>query len=79
MRAGTEVVENLDYTAKRIMAVWPKPPTLVSALPYADNPQKLASKTYNGRMGNRTGSDDGWNYRDRGGTQTTATTVSASC
>ncbi len=70
--AGTEVVENLNYTAKRMMAVWPKRfPTLASALPYAGNPQKLANKTYNGRMGNKTGSDDGWNYRGRGGTQTT--------
>ncbi|MCK1322162.1 peptidoglycan-binding protein [Bradyrhizobium sp. 156] len=70
--AGLEVVENLNYTAKRMMAVWPKRfPTLASAMPYAGNPKALANKTYNGRMGNRPGSDDGWNYRGRGGTQTT--------
>ncbi|WP_069279898.1 peptidoglycan-binding protein [Bradyrhizobium elkanii] len=70
--AGIEVEENLNYTAKRMMAVWPSRfPTLASAMPYAGNPKKLANKVYNGRMGNRAGSDDGWNYRGRGGTQTT--------
>lgn len=70
--AGLEVEENLRYTAKRMMAVWPSRfPTLASAMPYAGNPQKLANKVYNGRMGNRPGSDDGWHYRGRGGTQTT--------
>lgn len=70
--AGTEVVENLNYTAKRMMAVWPSRfPTLASALPYANNPQKLANNVYAGRMGNRRGTDDGFNYRGRGGTQTT--------
>lgn len=70
--AGLEVVENLSYSARRMTAVWPKRfPTVASALPYANNPKALANKTYNGRMGNRPGSDDGWNYRGRGGTQTT--------
>lgn len=70
--AGTEVVENLNYTAKRMMAVWPRRfPTLASALPYANNPRKLANNVYGGRMGNRRGTDDGYNYRGRGGTQTT--------
>jgi putative chitinase len=70
--AGLEVVENLNYSAKRMMAVWPSRfPTLASALPYANNPKALANKCYNGRMGNRPGSDDGYNYRGRGGTQTT--------
>jgi putative chitinase len=70
--AGTEVVENLNYTARRMMAVWPRRfPTLASALPYANNPRKLANNVYAGRMGNRRGTDDGFNYRGRGGTQTT--------
>lgn len=70
--AGLEVVENLSYTAKRMMAVWPSRfPTLASAALYASNPKKLANKVYNGRMGNRVGTDDGFNYRGRGGTQTT--------
>jgi putative chitinase len=69
---GTEVVENLNYTARRMMAVWPSRfPTLASAAPYANNPKKLANKVYNGRMGNRVGTDDGYIYRGRGATQTT--------
>lgn len=70
--AGHDVVENLNYTAHRMMQVWPSRfPTLSSAEPYAGNPRALANKVYNGRMGNAVGTDDGWNYRGRGGSQTT--------
>lgn len=45
--------ENLNYSAERLMAVWPRRfPTLESAQPYARNPQALAEKVYGGRMGN---------------------------
>src|SRR3954454_11146915 len=70
--AGHEVVENLNYTASRMMQVWPRRfPTLEAATPYAGNPRALANKVYNGRMGNAAGSDDGWNFRGRGAAQTT--------
>ena len=70
--AGHDVIENMNYSAERIRAVWPSRfPTTASAVPYAHNPQALANKVYNGRMGNRVGSDDGWNFRGRGGSQTT--------
>lgn len=70
--AGHDVVENLSYTAGRMMQVWPSRfPTMASAQPYAGNPRALANKVYNGRMGNATGSDDGWNFRGRGASQTT--------
>jgi putative chitinase len=70
--AGRDIVENLNYTAARMTQVWPSRfATLASAQPYAGNPRALANKVYNGRMGNRTGSDDGWNFRGRGGAQTT--------
>jgi putative chitinase len=70
--AGTEVIENLNYSAGRMMAVWPSRfPTSAGAAPYAHNPRALANKVYNGRMGNRAGSDDGWNFRGRGAVQTT--------
>jgi putative chitinase len=61
---GTIGRENLSYTsAERIAAVWPRRFTPESARPYVHNPQKLADKVYNGRMGNRPGSDDGYLYR----------------
>src|SRR3954453_1312593 len=70
--AGHEVVENLNYTAGRMMQVWPQRfPTMAAAAPYAGNPRALANKVYNGRMGNASGSDDGWNFRGRGAAQTT--------
>jgi putative chitinase len=66
------VVESLNYTAARMMQVWPSRfPTRASAAPYAGNPRKLANKVYNGRMGNADGSDDGWTFRGRGAAQTT--------
>jgi len=70
--AGHDVVENLSYSAQRMTEVWPgRFPTIASAQPYAHNPQALANKVYNGRMGNAAGSNDGWNFRGRGGSQTT--------
>jgi putative chitinase len=70
--AGTEVIENLSYSAYRMMMVWPSRfPTIDDAIPYVHNPRLLANKVYDGRMGNEPGSDDGWNYRGRGATQTT--------
>lgn len=70
--AGRDVVENLNYTAKRLTVVWPtRFKTLADAAPYAGNPRALGNKVYNGRMGNRPGTDDGYNFRGRGGSQTT--------
>jgi len=70
--AGHDVVENLNYTAGRMMQVWPSRfATMATAAPYAGNPRALANKVYNGRMGNASGSDDGWTFRGRGASQTT--------
>ena len=70
--AGHDVVENLNYTAGRMMQVWPSRfPTMASGVPYAGNPRALANKVYNGRMGNAVGSDDGYHFRGRGASQTT--------
>lgn len=62
------IVENMNYTAKRITQVWPSRfPTIASALPYAHNPEKLGNKVYGGRLGNEDdGIDDGDGYRYRG-------------
>lgn len=64
----TIVRENMNYSAARIKQVWPTRP---EAVKFANNPQGLANCVYNGRMGNRKGSDDGWRFRGGGGFQTT--------
>lgn len=69
----TKAEESLYYsTPERIRAVWPaRFPTVNDAKPYAKNPKALANKVYNGRMGNKIGSNDGWNFRGRGALQLT--------
>jgi putative chitinase len=62
----TRLEEDLNYSAQRLMAVWPRRfPTLASALPCAHNPQVLANKVYGGRGGN-TEVGDGWRFRGMG-------------
>lgn len=63
-----KVEESLTYNPERICAVWPSRfPTLASAIPYSQNPQKLANCVYANRMGNGdTASGNGWLYRGRG-------------
>ncbi len=47
------LVENLSYTAKRLMQIWPKRfPTLAAALPYERQPERLANHVYAKRLGN---------------------------
>jgi len=73
--AGHDVVENLSYSAERLIQVWPRHFNSGNAASYAHNPQKLANFIYNppehNDLGNRSGSQDGWNFRGRGATQTT--------
>lgn len=62
------IVENMNYTAKRIMQVWPSRfKTLAEATPYAHNPEKLGNNVYGNRLGNGPASTgDGYRYRGRG-------------
>jgi len=69
--AGMEVVENLNYSAQGLMNTWPSRFDSAKAAAFAHKQQKIADEVYNGRMGNRAGSDDGWNFRGRGGSQVT--------
>jgi putative chitinase len=69
--AGHEVVENLNYRAEQLRSQWPSHFTYAQSLAMQHQPQKIANQAYNGRMANRLGSDDGWNFRGRGAAQTT--------
>jgi putative chitinase len=73
--------ENMNYSAQRMAEVWPsryaidphakaKVPNAL-ALSLHHNPRKLANLTYNGRMGNRNGTDDGFNFKGGGFAQIT--------
>jgi putative chitinase len=67
--AGFKLLEeNLNYSAKALMATWPSRFTSEEvANQYARNPEKIANKVYGGRMGNADeSSGEGWLYRGRG-------------
>lgn len=65
--------ENLNYSAARLMEIWPRLfPTMEIAQQYDRNAQKIASRAYADRMGNgNEASGDGWKYRGRGAIQLT--------
>lgn len=61
----TRMVENLNYSAERLQAVWPNRFDAVLAAQVARKPEQIANIVYGGRMGN-TLPGDGWKYRGRG-------------
>ena len=69
--AGSMVVENLNYSAAELMSTWPSRFDEAKATAFARDQRRIANEVYGGRMGNRPATDDGWNYRGRGGTQVT--------
>ena len=68
---GTEVEENLNYRAAQLHSQWPSHFSIELAEQLQHNPRAIANQAYNGRMGNRVGTDDGWNYRGRDPAQST--------
>ncbi|WP_156372900.1 glycoside hydrolase family 19 protein [Deinococcus sp. Leaf326] len=67
------VSENLNYSAKRLLQVFPKYfPTAALAASYAGNPTAIGSRVYANRLGNgNEASREGYLYRGRGMLQLT--------
>jgi putative chitinase len=69
---GLEMIENMNYTAQRLLQVFPAHFTPSMAQRWAHNPRVIADIAYGGRMGNAPyPSDDGWRYRGAGLSQVT--------
>lgn len=70
--AGLEMVENDNFTAEQLLKLWPSHFTGTMAQRLAHNPRMICDVAYGGRMGNAPPpSDDGYNFRGRGLSQTT--------
>ena len=62
--------ENLNYSAKRLLQVFPKYFNLINVNRYANKPQEIGNRVYGGRMGNKN-PNDGYYFRGRGAIQLT--------
>jgi putative chitinase len=79
VRFGT-LVENLNYSVKGLLRVFPNYFTTEQAQEYAHKPMRIASHVYAGRLGNRDeASGDGWTYRGRGLIQITGVSNYRKC
>lgn len=63
----SRLVEDLNYSPQRLLAVWPKRFTPEEAVNMAHDPVRIAERAYGGRLGNDVeGMGDGYLYRGRG-------------
>lgn len=68
---GIEMQENMNYSASRLLAVFPTHFTYAQAIAMQHSPRLIADQAYGSRMGNRPGTDDGFNFRGQGLSQLT--------
>lgn len=72
--------ENLNYSEKRLLQVFPKYFKMRDTAEYAHQPEKIANVIYAARMGNGTiESGDGWRFRGRGIIQLTGRNAYLKC
>jgi putative chitinase len=69
--AGCEMQENMNYSAARLLQVFPSHFTYTKAIAVQHNPRAIAVQAYGSRLGNIPGTDDGWNFRGQGLSQLT--------
>jgi putative chitinase len=69
--AGLEMQENMNYNAARLLQVFPSHFTRAQAIAMQHNPRQIADQAYGSRMGNRPGTDDGYDFSGKGLTQVT--------
>lgn len=68
---GLDMRENMNYSAGRLLQVFPSHFTHDQAISMQHNPRLIADQAYGSRMGNHPGTDDGWNFRGQGLSQLT--------
>ena len=63
----TRLVESLNYSPQRLLAVFPKYFTPAEAVQFAHDEERIANRVYGGRMGNGPeATGDGYRFRGRG-------------